>query len=296
MSFFSPPPPPSSPSYTLINHVGNRRFLVLLNIYRPRYFEANEQGDEAECKRIALDIVKTVSQQCVPHGRFLQQDANNSNQWHEIDEVASLVRIVEGQITKNVWTAKSGERPAKRARTTPTSNNLDLICQAAAKKFPKEGSLVDKPKPFDVICSGNSITPAANANHVGNNRFQVILDIRRKDFEASSSQEQRNRIVHDIVSTIMNNSSSRFLLSLDGSSGQYMPLSRESAVVCTRNALESKLLIVTSKQKTCNSEAKELVSRHYQKRVLDEVERRNNVFMHKFPICPKRVSYNTKTA
>jgi hypothetical protein len=123
------------PKYTLINHVGNRRFLVLLNINRPRYFDADEQGDEAECERIALEIIKTVRQQCVPRGRFLQQDAEN--QWREINEVASLVSIVEGEITKNVPSSKNRELPAKRAHPT-TSNNLEIPFQAATKKFPKE--------------------------------------------------------------------------------------------------------------------------------------------------------------
>lgn len=61
----------------------------------------------------------------------------------------------------------------------------------SCKEEVSEGK-VDKPKPFDVICSGNSITSVTNANHVGNNRFQVILDMRIRDFEASS-QEKRNR-------------------------------------------------------------------------------------------------------
>jgi hypothetical protein len=96
------------PKYTLINHVGNRRFLVFLNIYRQRYFDADEQGDEAECKRIVLEIIKTVRLQCVPQGRFLQQDAKN--RWHEMNELDSLVSIVEGEITKNICSSKHGER------------------------------------------------------------------------------------------------------------------------------------------------------------------------------------------
>jgi hypothetical protein len=265
------------PKYTLINHVGNRRFLVLLNIYRQRYFEADEQGDEAECKRIALEI-KTVRLQCVPQGRFLQQDAKN--QWHEIRELASLVSIVEGEITKNVCSSKHGERPAKRARTA-SSIDFELPCQAATKKFPKALSLVHEPKPFDVICESDSITSKASAHHVGNSRFQVMLDMRIKDFEASC-QEKRNMIAHDIVSTIIDDSSSQFLL-LDGSSGLYVPLSRESAVVLTKNALNSKL-VVAEKQKACNSEASQLVSRYYRNRVLDDAERQNNVIMQQLPM------------
>jgi len=262
------------PKYTLINHVGNRRFLVLLNIYRQRYADADEQGDEAKCKRIALEIIKTVRLQCEPQGRFLKQDANN--QWHEILELESLVRIVQEEITKNVCLTKHGKRPAKRARTS-TSIDLELLRRMETKKFPKEFTLIEDPKPFDVICESDSIT---NINHAGNNRFQVMLDMRVKDFEASC-QEKRNIILHDIVSAIIDDSSSQFL-SPDGKSGNYMPLSRENAVIFTRNAMDRKMALA-EEQKTCYSEAKQLVLRYYNKRVLDKVER-------------QKMTYNTAAA
>ena len=300
---FAPPSSSSSPDrkdqeYTLVNHVGNRRFLVLLNIYRPRYAAADEQDDEVECMRIVLEIIKTVRQVCAPHGRFLQQDAN-SNQWFEIDDVATLIRIVERELTRNFCSSEDEERPVKRARTT-TLNNFELFCEVVArtgvvakKNFPRDGSQVDKPKPFDVICNSNWISLQENADHVGNNRLQVILDMRLKNFKASS-QEDRKRIINDIVSAIIDDSGSHFL-SLHVSSGQYMPLSRESAAMCIKNALDGKLAI-TDQQKPCSSEANLLVSRNYKKRLFDKVERRNNVLMHKIPIHPMRLSYNPKAA
>jgi hypothetical protein len=137
--------------------------LVLLDIYRQRYFEADEQGDEAECKRIALEIIKTVRLQCVPQGRFLQQDARD--QWHEMNELVSFVSIVEGEIIKNACSSKHGERPAKRAHTS-ASIDIELPSQAAIKKIPRELYLVDEPKPFDVICESDLITFKANAHHM----------------------------------------------------------------------------------------------------------------------------------
>jgi hypothetical protein len=99
-------------------------------------------------------------------------------------------------------------------------------------------------------------------------------------------------IVHDIVSAIIDDSSSQFL-SLDGSSGHYVPLSRESAFVFTKNALNSKLVVAEAeKQKTCNSEASLLVSRYHKKRVLEKVEGQNNVLMNQLPM--KVARYNTQ--
>lgn len=276
--FFSTSPHRKDSEYTLINHVGNRRFLVLINIYRPRYIAAAEQDDQGECLRIVLEIIKTIRQQCEPNGRFLQQDAN-STQWLEIDEVAILVRIVAGELTKFFHSSEDREQPAKRARTG-IENSFGPRYQEAAKKkkFPHEGSLVGKPKPFDVICNITSLSLQENANHVGNNRLQVIMDIRFNDFQ-SSTHEDRNIIVQDIVNSIIDDSSSQFL-SVHVSSGTYMPLSRETAAMCIKNALDSKLVI--------SSEADQLVSRYYKKRLLGEVERRNNV-VSKLPMSPTLV-------
>ena len=286
--FSSPSPDHKDSEYTLINHVGNRRFLVLINIYRPRYIAAYEQDDQVECMRIVLEIIKTIRQQCEPNGRFLQQDAN-SNQWLEIDEVAILVRIVEGELTKHFHSSEDGERTLKRARTSTVTLALEnffepFYQEVAKKKFSRDGSRVSKPKPFDVICNSKWLSLQENANHVGNNRLQVILDMRFKSFE-SSSHKDRNIIVQDIVSAIIDDSSSQFL-SLHVGSGTYMPLSRETAAICIKNALDSKLpTTATDVQKTFSSEANQLVSRYHKKRFLGEVERRNNS-VHKLPMSP----------
>lgn len=266
---FSNSPNRKDPEYTLINYIGNRRFLVLINMYRPRYIAAAEQNDQLECLRTVVDIIKTVRQKCEPNGRFLQQDAN-CRQWLEIDDLAILVKIVEGELTKTFHSSEDGERPAKRARTRTVTleKNFEPCYQEVArkKKSSNEGSRVDKPKPFDVICNITSLSLQENANHVGNNRLQVILDVRFKGFE-SSTHENRNIIVQDIVRAIIDDSSSQFL-SLHVSSGTYLPLSRETAAICIKNALDSKLAI--------SSEANNLVSRYHKKRFLGEVERRNN--------------------
>ena len=213
----------------------------------------------------------------------------------EIDEVATLVRIVRGQLTKNVRSSADGERAGnvKRARTA------EMCCQVVAKKtFPHELSRVDKPKPFEVICNSTWLSLKANDNHVGNNRLQVILDMRREKFDEASTQEERNMIVNEIVSAIIDDSASQFL-SLHASSGQYTPLSQECAAMCVKNTLDSKLAISYG-QVTCSSEASELVSRYNRKRLLDGVERRINVSMDKIKILDMsemdRVTYSSKAA
>ena len=300
-------PSSSSPSsnrkdleYTLINHVGNRRFLVLLRIYRQRYIEADEQGDQVECLRIMFDIIKTIRQQCQPNGRFFQfQQVTGRNQWFEIDELTTLIRIVRDQLTKNVSSSADadGERAVKRARTA----TAETCCQVVAKMtFPHELSRVDKPMPFDVICNSNWLSLQANSNHVGNNRLQVILDMRQAQFFEASTREERNIIVNGIVSAIIDDSASQFL-SLHASSGSYTQLSREAAAMCVENALHSKsATLIPHVQKSHSSEASRLLSRHRNKRVIDGVERRHNDLMNKISIPGisnmNRVTYNPRAA
>jgi len=299
-----------APPYTLIDHshIGNRRFIVLLSIYRPRYREAAKKGDEAKCKRIALEIIKTVRQQC--SGRFFRQD-DVHGPWHQIeDDDASLVAAVQCTMKVKSMKLKTSsdidvvERPSKKARCATTSS-LDLLCNAAMKKVPAPNEkipFVSKPKPFDVICSSNQTTLKENANHVGNNRLQVILDMRTKTYEAST-QEKRSEIIKEVVKSIIDDSSSQFLSEVEGASEKYLPLSREKAAICIKNALNSKFL-VDLEPKICGSEAIKLVRRRNKKRALDKIERRNidkgfmngDVVRIPISVVPKRITHVPKAA
>ncbi len=297
--------------YTLIDHshIGNRRFIVLLSIYRPRYREAAKKGDEAKCKRIALEIIKTVRQQC--SGRFFRQD-DVHGPWHQIeDDDPSLATAVQCTMKVKSMKLKTSsdidvvERPSKKARCSRTSS-LDLLCNAAMKKVPAPNekiSFVSKPKPFDVICSSNQSTLKENANHVGNNRLQVILDMRTKTYEAST-QEKRSEIIKEVVKSIIDDSSSQFLSEVeDASSEKYLPLSRDKAAICIKNALNSKFL-VDLEPKICGSEAIKLVRRRNKKRALDKIERRNigkgfmngDVVRIPISVVPKRITHVSKAA
>ena len=237
--------------YTLIDHVGNRTFLVILNIYRQSFLEADEQDDEVECLRIVLEIIKTFRQQCQFKGRFLRLEPGvNGNLWFMIDDVPTLVRIIKDQLMNG---------PVKRAHTA------EMSCQVVAKKtFPQELTKVDTPKPFDVICNSSWLLDT-NSNHVGNNRLQVILDMRQKQFDEASTQEEKSKIVDEIVSVIIDDSASQFL-SLHTSSGHYTPLSRGGAAMCVMNALGSKRFL----------EGNQLLSRHKKRRKMDGVVKRRN--------------------
>lgn len=54
------------------NHVGNRRFEVMLQICRDRFLNALNKGKERDCLKIIVDIVDTICHKVVPNGRFLE--------------------------------------------------------------------------------------------------------------------------------------------------------------------------------------------------------------------------------
>lgn len=61
------------------DHVGNRRFAVLLDIHREQYALARQgRHDTSQCEHIVDKIINTVCRECVPNGRFLEQDSGNS--------------------------------------------------------------------------------------------------------------------------------------------------------------------------------------------------------------------------
>lgn len=60
------------------DHVGNRRFQILLEIHRKAYNVAVGKQDSVECESILDDIVRTICHKCVPNGRFLEQDLSST--------------------------------------------------------------------------------------------------------------------------------------------------------------------------------------------------------------------------
>ena len=54
------------------SHVGNRRFVVMLQIYRKQFLQELKKGNEEECRKILVNIVQTVCHKIIPNGRFLE--------------------------------------------------------------------------------------------------------------------------------------------------------------------------------------------------------------------------------
>lgn len=75
-------------SFLPFSKVGNLRFMVLLDIYKPSFKYAEEISDVNECNRIITAVVNTIYHQVVPKGRFYTTDSKTeTNQvWKSLNK------------------------------------------------------------------------------------------------------------------------------------------------------------------------------------------------------------------
>jgi hypothetical protein len=71
------------------DHVGNKRFEVVLNLHRTEYDNANSTQNQEEMERIVGRIITIVCRQCIPRGRFLEKVAvhlEGEPEWMDLGE------------------------------------------------------------------------------------------------------------------------------------------------------------------------------------------------------------------
>lgn len=254
------------------SHVGNRRFLVLLSIFRQRYMQASMFGHEDECLGIAQEVVDTVCNKCEPHGRFFQK--GRDNHWYRQLRQDSLSSIVANALKNEPAESDCFERSPKRI--CRRASRFELLHKAAQKKALATDRFVASPAPFDVVCEVNKLghlSLAQDQHHTGNNRLKILFDIRKKSYE-TSKQEGKRRIVEEVVNSIIEDSSSHFL-QVDKPSGMYRRISREFATTCVERALD--VATDGEERRFRQAEIKKLVQRKHKKAVLDKFEKRKRL-------------------
>jgi hypothetical protein len=92
--------------------------------------------------------------------------------------------------------APSSEKPTSSPPTTDEKQEQNNIDPAS----------VGIPNMFDILCGQSRIC----ANHTGNRRFQVVLDLFAPKYDASSSKQEKMALTKEIVAVIAN-SGGRFL-------------------------------------------------------------------------------------
>ena len=97
---------------------------------------------------------------------------------------------------------------------------------------------ITKPDRFDVICETNGQQLKFGSEHTGNYRLKVLLDMRLSSSSWNkSSPPDKEQAANDIVSSIVDASSSRFLRVKNNEEEGYVAMSREMAVECITNTL-----------------------------------------------------------
>ena len=218
--------------FTPGNHVGNQRFRVLLSLHRSRYLQADKIDDDDMCTTIATEVLDLVCNKCIPNGRFFEQvDTDDGSSWKELDiNLLSTIELIK-QALKNEPTTSplmtSSPKLHRRRRTYGSIVSED-----------SEGeTTITKPDRFDVICESNGRQLKFGSEHTGNYRLKVLLDMRLSSSSWSmSSPSKKEQAAHDIVSSIVDASSSRFLRVKNEEEG-YVAMSREMAVECMTNTL-----------------------------------------------------------
>lgn len=86
------------------DHVGNKRFQVMLSMQAAAYEKATSSGDSTGCKEVVDKLVDTVCNQVVPRGRFLESkniligNAMPMMHWQKMDDAtvkAFLHRVLD---------------------------------------------------------------------------------------------------------------------------------------------------------------------------------------------------------
>ena len=113
-----------------VNHVGNNRFEVFLNLHGEGFNQALVNGDEEECDRIVDKIIDIVCHKCVPKGRFLEK-TNDEIGWTCLGE-GPLARMRVREALKLMF--QEPNAATQSGTSTPEKDDAD-------KKRRRRGSL-----------------------------------------------------------------------------------------------------------------------------------------------------------
>ncbi|KAL9182226.1 hypothetical protein ACHAXT_012878 [Thalassiosira profunda] len=246
------------------NDVGNRRFRVLLSLFRRRYLAARSVGDEAACASVAGLVLETVCDRCVPHGRFFVQHEGGWRQFER--DGPATVRMVQRALELEPVESSA---PPKREQPAPF---LEMLCQAAEGKAPLRDESEEEPGPFDVVCDAEGKGLAKERGYTGNNRLKILLAIRMRSYRAASGRRGKRKIAKEVVSSVLDEAGGRYLRC--DASGRYEILPRKDAVECTQRAFDAANRRMTRKRKRKDcSEAQKMVQRKHKRAILNMAEK-----------------------
>ncbi|EJK44331.1 hypothetical protein THAOC_37135 [Thalassiosira oceanica] len=275
--------------------IGNRRFRVTLSLYGGRYAAPSNSNENRHA--VAREVIATVTDRC--KGRFYEVQDNGS--WEEmVMSSQRLIAIVERALSNG----PSDYRPTTNTAATVRRHGA-LVEQAPARTLlrslsaasvvsnsshestdqlpahaqhrtatPTAAEAITIPAPFDVVCGPSGI---ADNNHTGNNRLAVLLSLRRDQYK-STNPNGRERIVHELTVTMIDDSSARFLRRM--ANGTYTVVGRDASTALIKDGLhlaaygKRPTKRTASRKRGQNSEVSKLMDRRHKKQILSRLERR----------------------
>jgi len=218
------------------NHVGNQRFRVLLSLHRSRYLQADKIDDDDMCTKIAKEVLDLVCNKCIPNGRFFEQvdtDTGNSSSWKELDINLTTIELIKQALKNEPTTSPLMSSPKQQQLRRRRRTYGSIVSEDSEGE-----TIITKPDRFDVICESNGRQLKFGSEHTGNYRLKVLLDMRLSSSSWNkSSPSDKEQAANDIVSSIVDASSSRFLRVKNDQEEGYVAMSREMAVECIMNSL-----------------------------------------------------------
>jgi len=215
------------------DHIGNRRFQVLIELHRQAYNMAMQRNDAMECERILEKVAHTICFECVPRGRFLEQDMSSQSifddsTWSDLGngplvrerirrgflgllftlpiernaELPSIPVVPEKKRTRvNLSDERfivQGVTPRKAKRIKRKKTDAKPISQSSIVEVPASQILGD-----DILFGGKNGDEILLRNHLGNDRLQQIINWRSRGRSYSNNtDEQFTAIAREIIHQI----------------------------------------------------------------------------------------------
>ena len=85
----------------MMDNIGNRRFIVIIGMFRRKYLEAIYRGDKDESEQIVKNIVDSICNKAVPNGHFFQCDKKRRG-WYDIGNGELVYQKVRISLLDNI--------------------------------------------------------------------------------------------------------------------------------------------------------------------------------------------------
>ena len=146
-----------------------------------------------------------------------------------------------------VTPVRKGKSKVAPSKTQPRKKNSKAAESVVVEKDNTDPSKVGLPSKFDVLCGQSRIC----ANHTGNRRFQVVLDIYAPKYEAAKSKQEKMMLTKEIVGCIAS-ATGRFLKYKDG---MWIEISNVTARDKVSHALRTKVQSWKRQQQETSSQS-----------------------------------------